>query len=182
MVIRLRRLIRYLSLTFVSVLQALGILITQDATLHLACGTTGKFATELDSSWCLVGCDTLTAPGYQILGQFIRGSDALTRLDKGDDALPPFFIGHTNNGSIGNSGVPHESRFNLSWIDIYAAGEDHIGATVAKIEPAIFVQVAEIANGYEIATLYRSCLNGVLIVGEIAQRRAEIDHSHLVWW
>jgi hypothetical protein len=64
--------------------------------------------------------------------------------------------------------VGEEHRLDLGRVDVDAAGDDEVGAAVGEEQPAVVVEVADVAEGVPLALVGALGLALVLEVGEAA--------------
>src|SRR5690606_20599439 len=68
-----------------------------------------------------------------------------------DDDLPPVLVGDADDDDVADRRVLQQRVLDLGRVDVDAAGDDEVGAAVAHVEPAVLVEVPEVAGRVEVA-------------------------------
>src|SRR5437016_10213226 len=133
----------------------------QFALQHFARGRHGQLRTELDETWILVVGHVLFRPGHQF--DFCDGRTILND-NKRFDLFPVTIVRHTDDGCQAHCRMRHQHLFDLAWVDVEAAANNHILHSVDDVEVAIFVAPPNIA-GMEPAMAHRfgGCIGALVI-------------------
>src|SRR5207247_2376625 len=91
----------------------------------------------------------LAAVRQQLLGELGPGRGPGGRLDHRLDLLAPVLVRDAEDSRVGDLGVGEQLAFDLCRIDVDATGDDHVRLAVAQEEPALVVEVADVADGEE---------------------------------
>src|SRR6266446_3265164 len=83
-------------------------------------------------------------------------------------------IGCTEDRSIGDLGMSNQQVFALLRVDVHASGDDHEGSAVGKMEEAVIIDIADIANRAHSA-IFRTRFLGIGLIVEIFERRARLE-------
>ena len=68
------------------------------------------------------------------------------RLDGGDQLLAKFGVWHAKYGAIADPIHTNERLFNLGWIDVYSAGNDHVRFAVGNKQEGILIEITYVAG------------------------------------
>lgn len=79
-------------------------------------------------------------------GEGVTGLGVLGRFDERDGALPPVLVRDADDDDVADRRMLQQGRLDLGRVDVHPAGDDQIGAAVAHVEPAVLVEVAEVAG------------------------------------
>src|SRR5690606_34489113 len=106
---------------------------------------------ELDAARVLQLRQPGLAVGEQVGGQVVAGGGAVGGLHERDDDLPPVLVGDADDDDVADRRVLQQRVLDLGRVDVDAAGDDEVGAAVAHVEPAVLVEVPEVAGRVEVA-------------------------------
>src|SRR6478752_5518653 len=143
--------------------------VPQLALQQLARGLTRQLVHEIERARPL----ELGEPAAQVLhdrvAQRVVGRDAGPRLDDRLDLLPHVVVGDAEHRGVGDVGVGQQLALDLGRVDVHATRDDHVGLAVTEEQVALFVQVADVADGEEAVGVVRVVgLGLVALVLEVA--------------
>ena len=131
-------------------------------------GRAASSVDEVDRSWA--ACSRRAARA-----QWSRSSaasagarlEARGGLDDGLDLLAPVVVRDAEDGGVGDGGVGEQRGLDLGRVDVDAARDDHVDLAVAEEEVAVLVEIADVADGEEVADAVLLRLGLVLVVLEV---------------
>src|SRR5690242_2460993 len=117
------------------------------AAKELSGGGAWQWAGEMNSAGELVAGETRAQEVQQGGRGDGRRGGAGAEANEGDGNLAPGGIGDAADTRLGDIGMREQGGLDLGGIDVLAAGDDEVGATVEDVEVTVRVQVAEVAGG-----------------------------------
>src|SRR5580693_1291578 len=120
--------------------------------------------------------DPAPGVGDELLGELGRSGGTRHQLHHRLNLLAPLLIRYPYHSSVAHQRMFQQYRLDFGGIDIDAARDNHVGGPVARVEPSLGVQVADVPDRDELADPARVRVLRVIVVFEYrAVRRAEID-------
>src|SRR6185295_15480712 len=147
---------------------ALGLARVQLALQHLACGVARQLIEELEFAWCLVGSEVRLDVRLQLL---CGNLGPVRDDDEGLQPLAELRVIDSDHGNLDDGGVVGEQVLDLAREDVLATGDDHLVVAPVDEEPAVSVEVADVAAAKQtvdrlLATAARVTLERHLIADE----------------
>src|SRR5262245_37132890 len=107
------------------------------------------FADERYRLRAFVTGDPVLAPVQNLFGS---GRLAIARHDNGVHTFPPFWIRYADHSNILHLWMSTDQGFDLGWIYVLAAGNDHIVLAIDEKNVALLVAAGEVAYAAIIST------------------------------
>ena len=107
------------------------------------------------------------------------GADGRACLDHRDGVLAVAIVGHTEHRAVDDRRVPVQHLLDLPRVDVHAGADDHVAQPVGEVQPAVVVEVADVADGERAVAPGVGRLRRVVVVLEPAVRRRDPDQPVL---
>ncbi len=101
------------------------------------------------------------------------------RFDHRLDFFAPVVVRDAEHGDVGHRRVAGKLGLDLGRVDVHPARDDHVAAPVAQEQVAVGVQVADVADGEQLARPRRPRLLLVLVIGERRRAHLHVDQALL---
>src|SRR5690606_29133365 len=122
------------------------IFIAEQALVELARRMARQFLDEIDLARRLQPAKLALGEGSQFAGQFRACSAPVDRLDDRDQPFAKIVVRNADYRDVEDRRMRDERILDLARIDIHAARDDHEALAVRKIEIALLVHPADIAE------------------------------------
>ena len=105
------------------------------------------------------------------------------RLDIGAKLLAEFLVRDAEHSAVADTRQGQERGFDLGWIDVDAARNDHVALAVAKKEVTLPVEIPDIADRDETVALDVASLVRLAVIGEVGRAlEPDIDLADPARW
>ena len=108
----------------------------------------GQACTKFDDFGTLYGVKFSLQYAMIALARLLGGCIARLEDDEGCDCFAAILIGHANHGRFLYGGMLEEHLFDLAWIDVEAAGDNHVFGAINNVKVAFCVHFADVAGAH----------------------------------
>src|SRR6476659_9973312 len=120
--------------------------VAQLALQHFSDGATWQRIDDFHRIETLRLAEAAVRPFAQCLGRSVA---SLAQHDERDRRFAPGFRRHADDARFLDIRMRANDRFKITWIDIEAAGNDHVLAAVHQLQEPVGIETADIAGAYE---------------------------------